>query len=157
MLWTIGAGVAFALGAVVYIASRSPDHTYLLPHTLALAVGPGIVPGFVGASLPSLVHVFAFTLLTAAVLAPRTAAAAAAIAAAWGAADVLFELGQYPTIATAVAAALPTWFRGVPLLENVGPYFLNGTFDPADLVATAAGAAAAYLTIVLSSRQGEVS
>jgi hypothetical protein len=51
-----------------------------------------------------------------------------------------------------VSAAL----GGISLPENVRPYFLRGTFEIADIAATVAGAAFAYLTIIFTSKLGGV-
>jgi hypothetical protein len=139
--------MAMVAGLAVYAIDRPAAHVYLLPSVLAFSDSPRNFFGAIGASLPSFLHVFAFSLLTAAVATSRTARAAAIVAGAWCATDLLFELGQHPALAPTIGASLPPWFAGVPMLENVEPYFLRGTFDPADLVATVAGAAVAYLTI----------
>jgi hypothetical protein len=156
-LWVACAVAALGLGVGLYIVDRSAAHVYLLPSALTLPGAPVWASGVLGGSLPSFLHVFAFILLTAAVLAPRTARSVAAIAAAWCAIDVLFELGQLPLLAPRIAAALPDWFRHVPLLDNVGPYFLRGTFDPADMAAILVGAALGYLTITWTKKPGGVS
>jgi len=157
VLQVLAAVAALALGAAFYTAGRPAEHVYLLTWAPQLFSTTQSFGGF-GGFLPSFLHVFAFTLLTSAVLLPRTARASVAIAAAWCVTDSLFELGQHSAIAPFIAASLPAWFNGVPLLENTGPYFLRGTFDPADLAATIAGAAVSFLTIMWSNkRQGEIS
>jgi hypothetical protein len=156
ILWLFTAATALAAGVAVYVADRPAATAYLLPQALTLTDNPGALFGTLGAFLPSFVHVYAFTLLTATVVSSSTPWSAAAIATAWCITDSLFELGQHPVIAPLIAQSLPAWFNDVPLLENVGPYFLRGTFDPADLIATLAGAAVAYLTINRSSKQGGV-
>ena len=60
----------------------------------------------------------------------------------WLLADCAFELGQ------AFVRISPDVFHGVPILENTGNFFVNGTFDPLDLVAATVGAAAAYLFLL---------
>ena len=139
---------AMAAGVVLYVIDRPVPHVYLLPSVIAFAGSPGTIPGAISASLPSFVHVYAFSLLTAAVAGSRSTRSGALIAGAWCAIDVLFELGQHTAFAPHISGAMPAWFGDVPLLENIGPYFLRGTFDPADLVATVAGAIVAYLSIV---------
>ena len=141
---------ALALGAAVYVAGRPAGHVYLLTSAPQLFSNPLQAFRGIGGCLPSFLHVFAFTLLTAALLAARTTRASAAVAAAWCATDALFELGQHSAVAPLIAAALPAWFAGAPLLEQIGPYFLRGTFDPADLAATVSGAGVAFLTLVWS-------
>jgi hypothetical protein len=156
-LWVACAVAALAVAAGLYIVDRSPADVYLFPSALAFPGAPVLSAGVLGGSLPSFLHVFAFILFTAAVLGPRTVRSTAAIAAAWCVTDILFELGQYPLLAPRIAAALPHWFRNVPLLDNVGPYFLRGTFDPADMAAIVVGAAFAYLTITWTREKGGVS
>jgi len=153
----LAAVAALALGAAFYAAGRPAGHVYLLASAPQLFSTTSPSVGGIGGFLPSFLHVFAFTLLTSTVLLPRTARASVAIAAAWCVTDALFELGQHPAVAPFIPASLPVWFDGVPLLENAGPYFLRGTFDPADLAATIAGAAVAFLTIMWSNKQGEAS
>jgi hypothetical protein len=152
--WVGLAIIAVVAGSLVYVIDRPVPHVYLLPSVFAFSGSPRNVFGAIGASLPSFLHVFAFSLLTAAVVASRTARTAAIIAGAWCATDLLFEVGQHPALAPFIDASLPSWFASVPMLENVGPYFLRGSFDTADLAATIAGAAFAYLTIARQINQG---
>lgn len=149
-LWGTFATVAMAIGVLVYVVDRPASQVYLLPSALSFTSTPGIFVGAIDASLPSFLHVYAFSLLTAAVTTTR---APATIAGAWCATELLFELGQHPAIAPAIAAAMPAWFSAIPLLENIGPYFVRGTFDPADISATIAGALIAYLTIIFTRTQ----
>jgi hypothetical protein len=144
-------------GVVVYAIARPASHVYLLPSLFAVSDSPRDVFGAIGASLPGFLHVFAFSLLTAAVVTWRTPRAAAIIAGAWCGADLLFELGQHPALSASIDASLPSWFASVPMLENVGPYFLRGSFDPVDLAATVAGATLAYVTITRGPRPRSVS
>ena len=145
---------ALALGAAFYVANRPAAHSYLLTSASRFFGRPVQLPGGIGGSFPSFLHVFAFTLLTTAALSRHTVRASAAVAAAWCATDALFEFGQHPAVAPLIAAALPEWFAGVPLLENAGSYFLRGTFDPIDLAATMVGAAVAFLAVAWSDRKG---
>jgi glycopeptide antibiotics resistance protein len=61
---------------------------------------------------------------------------------------VLFELGQRHAIAA--SQMVPTWFGQVFILENMQNYFLKGTFDFYDLLASFVGAAAAYCVLLLT-------
>jgi hypothetical protein len=155
-LWLFIAAMALALGVGVYVVDRSATQVYLLPAALTLPRSPEPLFGVLSGFLPGFLHVFAFTLLTAAVLTVRSMRAAATVAAAWCVTDLLFEIGQHPAIAPVIAATLPAWFAGIPLLENAGPYFLRGTFDAADIAATVAGAVLAYFTILSTRSQGGV-
>lgn len=155
--WATLAIMAMMAGWVVYAVDRPAPQVYLLPSVLAFSDSSRNFFGAIGASLPSFLHVFAFSLLTAAVVASRTPRAAAIIAGAWCGTDLLFELGQHPALSAFIDASLPSWFASVPVLENVGPYFLRGSFDATDVAATVMGAALAYFTIVGQPSQGSTS
>jgi hypothetical protein len=111
-------------------------------------------------ALPAFLHVLAFSVLTAAALGPVGMRAIVAIAGTWFGVNAILEIGQHARLAPAIASALPASFDGVPLLENLAPYLLRGTFDIADLFAAALGAVAAVLIIswpyslLRSSRSG---
>jgi hypothetical protein len=156
LLLAAGGIVALVAGVLVYLTGRPAGSAYLLPGSFALHEDTAPVFGWLGGVLPGFIHVLAFSLLTVAALRPRTLHRVAAVPAAWFVADLLFEIGQHPAIAPHIAAAMPEYFRHLPLLENVGPYFLRGTFDVGDIVAYAAGALAAYALITCCEKQSGV-
>lgn len=145
----VAAGAALLMGLTIYLLDRAPAHVYFLSKMhwpLITASGPGRLAG----SLPSLLHVYAFILLSVAVSPwPRRVVP---ICGFWWLVDTLFEVGQHPALAPHIVAALPAWFQHVPVLDNTGAYFLRGHFDPWDLAAVTAGTLAAYLTIYLTRR-----
>ena len=148
----IMAVLALCVGFGVYWFDRQPNGVYFLSAWPVEGNGAAALFGSVGNYLPTFVHVYAFILLTAAVMAtaPRQVAG---ICALWLVIDSVFELAQIDVIAQAIAAHVPGWFMAVPLLENTAAYFLRGTFDVIDLVSIAAGALAAYLTITITIRR----
>ena len=131
------AGLALVLGGLVYALDRGG-----LPQ--AQLAGAMAAPWFgaVGGWLPSLVHPFAFSLITAALRAPGAPPAYAACAA-WGLVNVAFELGQHPRVGPALAARLESAFGPSGVAGALADYFSHGRFDSADLAAAVAGAAAA--------------
>ena len=143
-----------AIGVLVYVLDRPAESVYLLPAGWSLAKGGESWFGGLGGQLPEFVHVYAFGLLTAAALA-TSRRLALLCCAAWWLVDSLFEVGQHAAISPAIAAALPAWLEGIPFVENTGPYFIHGTFDPLDLAAIAIGAVAAYFTFVFYIREEE--
>jgi hypothetical protein len=149
----VSAFIALAIGATVYMVGRPLGSVYLLPAGWSLADSQHLRLGWLGNNIPSFVHVYAFGLLTAAVLGASRSLALASCAT-WWAIDCLFEVGQHPLLSPYISAAAPPWFSNVPVLENIVPYFVCGTFDPWDLVAIALGALAAYGTIVLVRHGG---
>jgi hypothetical protein len=141
--WQVGLGLAvLGLGVLVYIIDRPPGLT-ALPESLTLFQPTVTFFGALGQSLPAFAHVFAFSLLTAALLGGgrRTAMT---ICTSWFLVDAAFELGQHPTIATKLASLTPSWFEAIPILHRTNDFFLSGTFDAFDLLAMALGALAAY-------------
>ena len=149
---TLAALGALVAGVLVYALDRLPESVYFLPAGWSLAEGGVRWFGSLGGQLPEFLHVYAFALLMAAVLA-SSGRLALLSCAVWWALDSLAELGQHATISPHIAAAVPAWFAGIPFLENIGPYFTHGTFDPLDFIAIAVGAVAAYFTIVIYIRE----
>ena len=115
------AGWALTLGGLVYLTQR---HGF----------------GAAGAWLPSLVHPFAFGLLTALAL-PATWRQAGC--AAWGAVNGVFELGQHPSVGAPLAEALQAGLGGSAPVSLLADYFVLGSFDGRDLAAAVLGALAA--------------
>ena len=157
--WTTVCGASGILAlflALVFYALGRPDGTvYLLPVQLTQIL-PTVSAGAALGSIPTFLHVFSFVLLTVAVARPQSATACVAIACSWCMANVLFEMGQHPGIAPLINRALPASFDSVPILENIGPFFLNGTFDPLDILAAALGAVASISFIFwLRNRESE--
>jgi DNA-binding beta-propeller fold protein YncE len=141
--------IALFLGLQVYLYDRQPEHVYFLFHHFSLAHGQYSLFGVLGNYLPSFVHVYAFILLTV-VVAGFSKARLIGTCVAWLVVASLFEVAQHPAVAPIIAAAVPAWFTHVPILDNTAAYFLNGTFDPLDLLSIVLGTIAAYVTIVLT-------
>jgi len=142
---------ALVVGVVFYFLERPPGQTYFLPDGLVPPDTAGHVPGMVGQSVPTFLHPFAFSLLTASLLRVRWTGALV-ICAGWALVESLFEIGQYPPVAEWIAHHRPSGFEAVPLLENVDDYFLRGRFDIADLAAIWLGAGLALPVIHLTRR-----
>ena len=133
------------LGTLVYVIDRPPGVT-ALPESITLFQPTVRFFGAVGRSLPAFAHVFAFSLLTVALIGGGRGKAIGACAG-WFLVDTAFELGQYPTIASKLASLTPTWFQAIPILNRTDHYFRYGTFDPVDLLFIALGALAAYVVV----------
>ena len=109
--------------------------------------------GPLGDHLPTFLHPLVFILITAAVLRPWPRWLPT-ICAAWFAVECLFELGQMAPLNVRIAAAMPLWFDGVPVLRNTADYFTHGTFDPLDILSIGIGTVIAY-PIARSILKGE--
>lgn len=134
---------ALGLGVSVYVADR--ETTFVLPWAntewLRLCVRFGVLAQW----LPSFFHVLAFSLLTATVLA-REARPPYGACVAWCAVNMAFEVGQHPALGTSLANIA----NGLGAPPFLGRYFVYGTFDIADLAATAIGALLAAVALRLT-------
>lgn len=149
--WLSGVAlIALGSGVLIYLTDRSATHALLIP-----AVGQLANVQLVGAAgewLPSLLHVFAFSLLTASVL-PIGGVGTFHPCLIWWSIDCVFEFAQLPIVAKEINSAL-----GVNLLSrSLAACFLHGTFDLADLLAATAGALAAAAVIAIVGSQGDQS
>lgn len=140
-------GLVLTIGILVYLADRPASQAMPLPAWPRPGGGPWF--GALGQWLPSFIHPFAFSLLTAAALAPSARPRNGACAA-WCAVNAAFELGQHPAVAAWLDAALRQSVLPPALGRPLAAYFLRGRFDLGDLVAVLLGglAAAAVLSIL---------
>jgi hypothetical protein len=128
-------GIAsLAAGFALYALAR--------PATMPLLFAPGspaLVPSHllpaIG-SLPTFIHVVAFSFLSAAIAGAR---AGGAPCVAWAATNIVFEVAQYPPVGQ--------WLLSRSTLASELPYVhqfvARGTFDVTDVCAAALGAAVA--------------
>lgn len=128
LLW-LAAGLALygaaRPGTIAALLQQTGPRRPVLPHSLLYVLGP----------VPTLIHVVAFSLLTAAVF-DRSRSALRACGA-WVAINLILEAAQQPIArAWLIAAAGPAF---PPVVRR----FLAGTFDPADLAAALLGGAIA--------------
>lgn len=145
----LAAGLAFGLGLLVYLADRQAANSLLLPRFAALDTGPFF--GVVGQWLPSFVHPFAFSLLSAAALRRPLASmrAAYSLCAFWWAVNLAFELGQHDRFSGPTAEALQFGLGHNALTAAISQFFLRGRFDWGDVAALSVGALAAAAVLGL--------
>jgi hypothetical protein len=110
--------------------------------------------GSAGAWLPSFVHPFAFSLLTAAAL-PDRASWRYGACLGWFLVNAAFEFGQLPQLATRLADVIHAVFGSAAVGQRLTWYFMHGRFDNDDLAAAAVGALCAALVLRLSIALGE--
>lgn len=140
--------LALGLGVALYVLDRPASQTYFVPDALSLFEQTPSVFGALGNHLPTFLHVFALCLITCGVLGSGLREAAV-VCLLWLLVDVFFELGQHQDIAHKIVPYLPNWFKGIPFLENTADYFVQGRFDPVDLIAILFGAIASFLLILV--------
>jgi hypothetical protein len=140
MLLVVTGCAALAIGILVYLADRAASHAVLIPGIPAFSDRK--LFGTLGQWLPSLVHPLAFSLFTAALLAPRPRWVFGACGF-WFTVNAVFEVGQHPQVRQPLATVLQQSFGQGPVASGFQNYFLRGTFDVGDLLAAALGAAVA--------------
>ena len=139
------------LGMLVYLGDRPPG---TIPFRLILDLlvyhgDPGNWFGAAGRWLPTFTHVMAWSLIAAGVLSLRSTKALGAVCFLmlvmnWG-----FELGQlFKPAINDLLEILPFSAPLAGLADWVTRYFIQGTFDWADMAAAVAGAGLAFIALV---------
>ncbi len=144
----VGFGIlVFISGIFIYLLDRSPATVYFFPFLGSVPSSmPSSTPifGTFGLYLPTAIHVLAFILITAG-LVTYSKRKYLTIVAFWLSLNLVFEVGQYYKQIAFVM--IPDWFTAFPVLDNIRPYFLLGTFDPKDVLAALIGAVAGAVII----------
>ncbi len=139
--------LALLAGLLLYLLTREPA-TVTLFRLIPLPTWPGEHPYcWLCGVMPSLLHVYAFILLSALVLQPQSRKQVIALCLFWGGIESLFELGQLDAVAVLLQHTLPSDIESNALLSVTQDYFLSGTFDPLDLVFVGLGTLAAYRSL----------
>ena len=146
--------LALATGLLVYLVDRDASRSLLIPTIAALAHLSTF--GVLGQWLPSFVHPLAFSLFTAAALAPRLSVPYG-VCLAWGAVNVAFELGQHPQISGRLAELLHVGLGHGLAANALSNYLVRGTFDTGDIAAALLGAMAAAIVLSLTQTVTEAS
>lgn len=139
----------FGLG--FYILFR--DQTYIT-HQLSIESIqlPHHAGGVVWDGLPSFVHVFSFSMITASLI-KAYKFRYFIVCAIWLIINCLFEFSQkYKVLAIGIT---PSWFESIPFLENTKNFFINGTFDVMDIFSIFAGTVTAFCLMTITSQRRE--
>jgi len=145
--------VGLLIGSLVYVTDRSPEAVYFIKR---LKIPTDMFQnvhnlfGLAGNSLPDLLHVFSFILITAGLLSYKKKWYVI-VCLSWFSLDIAFELGQ--KFSSWPLSVIPEWFQGVPFLENSKNYFQRGAFDIFDIVAIAVGTVIAYFVLLLTKKE----
>jgi hypothetical protein len=127
-------------GVLVYLTDRAASQAVWIPAVAAMS-GMHLF-GSVGFWLPSFVHPLAFSLFSATLMAPQPRWEYGACVF-WFALNAAFEVGQHSQLRGPLVDMLRQIAGQGPIARVFENYFLRGTFDVADLVAAAFGAALA--------------
>ena len=129
--------LALLAGLMIYMAGRDIEHIVLSGLLPLISFEKLLLPASITNNAPSLIHCYAFILLSRACLQAATASTIH-IVVFWCLIECLFEVGQHPFF----HAYLMNYSPG--LFVN---YFLNGTHDILDIVASLLGGLLALFTI----------
>ena len=148
--WRFGiAAVSLSAAVAVYCLARYYPPALLVPLKATQSIFTAR-PELFG-SLPSLFYVLAMGLLVGCCAA--TPAGARLHCSLWIGLALALEFTQHPLIAVPLSNWLPA-ILGDPAWTLLGPYWLRGSFDPLDLLATAGGGAIA-LAVLAYTQENE--
>lgn len=136
--------LSLAVGALVYLLDR--------PVGIFSGLGKGYASlsfGAVGDWLPDALHPFAMALLCAAVSGKDRSKSLHFWAIFWGGVGLFMETGQY--YGEKAAAWMP------PCSDRIRDYFVQGTFDPLDVMGIVAGSTLAWMLSLKKTGQGNSS
>ena len=141
----VGIG-GLSLGALIYVFDRPPESYgfgVVVRDYLGFVHSHSLLFGVLADNLPSFIHVFAFSLMTAGLLGSRRKGALL-ICLLWFLIDTVFEIGQ--GLKHLSLAIIPEWIKVHTLpMANLQEYFRCGTFDILDIAAGLLGALAAFM------------
>lgn len=142
------------LGVLIYLLDRPSELVYFLPDRHPFFTGYMTSFGSLGQHLPTFLHPFSLSLITAGILACRSTLCVALIGLGWLAINLIFEIGQADTTSTWMMEYIPDWFDKIIVLENTANYLHYGTYDPKDVVSIAIGSLIAFLINLYFNREG---
>lgn len=140
-----------AIGAAYYLAVR--------PQAVAAGLASfdkqgSVVAALTLGSLPTFLHVLAFSLFGGALSAPF-ASNRAWVCIAWVGVNALFEVGQHAAVVRVLATHAHDWCGHINACARTGQYFSRGTFDFTDIAAGALGGLVAYTILNSRDRRAE--
>ena len=138
----LAASIAMFTALITYLLIRVSPPELLAPFSISIPPPTGSL--FFWGWAPSFFYTLSLCLLLACVL--QNSKLAARHCVIWTFLSVIFEISQYPLLATPISKALES-----NLLETswivFAPYWTNGTFDPLDILATITGGGLGFTTI----------
>lgn len=144
--------LALFIGSLVYLLDRPADSVLLISKSISLFDNHALLFGAIGQHLPTFSHPFAFILITAALMNSVKQSAYFSICFIWLVIDSVFEIAQNETINQYLATYIPPLFTDLPLMSHLQNYFINGHYDPFDLLSILAGVIAAYIVLLTTEK-----
>lgn len=134
--------IGLAAGALEYLLGRPHGSVYFLKDFPAHLFHRINVYGPLGQWAPDFLHPFSFSLIFIGLFS-GSRRTRLRVCILWLVIDSSLEIGQ--RFGAVISGHCPSWFSGIPYLENTGNYFRHGRFDPLDLAAILLGAACAFI------------
>jgi hypothetical protein len=145
--------LALVIGYLIYYIGRPGPAIYAIPENLEHWVFALPLLSEISGQLPSFFHTYAFILLTFIALGASSRSSPYLSISLWVSLESLFEIGQHPIISEWISNVIPAWFEQIPLLGITDNYFLQGTFDPLDMLAIVIAAVSTLLTVRFFQRR----
>jgi hypothetical protein len=141
--------VVILLGAILYATDRPPWQIPWLPDHFNLYHLTPQYFGRIGNSLPSFLHQFGFSLLTAGIIAQR-GSSYRTICGLWAATNVSFELFQANNIIKMTSQISSHLENSNRIFTYLQTYSSTAVFDFFDILAIICGAICAYYVLLLT-------
>jgi hypothetical protein len=129
---------ALILGLCTYLMFRQQQYLNFLPKGVTLDIKVPHLCQIISRNLPSFLHTFSFIMITLGIHSHYM------VYIGWLTIELVFEIGQYPVMASWIAKICPLSLHGNIICERILSFFINGRFDPLDLAATCLGALTAF-------------
>jgi hypothetical protein len=145
--------IALVLGFMVYLL-RSPGSVCFVPAWFPTLSPRSGIPSYiviVANGLPDFIHPFAFALLTSGLISSSSRGIQFLICLGWFILESFFEFGQY--YKDGYLRFIPSWLDSIPFLQNAKNFFLNGTFDPWDILFILGGTVTAFCVMSITSKR----
>lgn len=145
--------IALIVGLMVYLLDRPSWQLSIIPDDFSLNNDGPITFGPIGLHLPTFLHAFAFSIISAGIL-PHSQVGHMIACGTWILIDTCFELFQHPTLYSLIA---PNLDSNNFILVEINKFFVNGTFDWLDVASIIAGAGCAYsVLMIIRNKRGNL-
>lgn len=145
--------IAIILGILIYIAFRPSWQTVWITEIISLDWRKFQLFTELGNNLPSFLHVFGFSLMTAGIIVQKKWTYMI-ICGSWLFLNLLFEFLQTDAVYTWLNYMSINHDKLNPILHWFKNYSLHAVFDPKDIFALISGAILAYIILIKTSKGG---
>lgn len=141
--------IVLLVGLFIYVFDRHFIPLFPIPNVIKLVEGTPQLFGSFSNFLPSFIHVFSFSLITASIIGCGKMSYLY-VCMFWGMVNLLLELGQAPWIYEWIQPMISPWNDKNLIILYLDSYLKNGVFDILDVLSILFGALMAYKVLELS-------